>query len=353
MFDPKKKSAPPTFHRSRAMRTGALALVLGAALAAPQAASAAVSSSVSAAGALSAQSDAADALAIACVAGTVKINGTDPDSGAATCASITAITVSGGPAANAIDLSAVDPAQFTALTAVSASGNGGDDTLTGSPRADVLDGGAGSDRVVGGRGGDRMLGGAGADTLVWNNGDGSDVIDGQDGSDTVEVNGATPAGDAFTIAPSAVAGRVAFARINLVPFTLDIGTSEKLAVNGGGGDDSISATNGLRGLIALTLAGQDGNDALTGGDGDDVLDGGAGDDTLQGGRGRDVLRGQDGADRLTGGSGKDSFSGGAGNDRIDSAGQRREVVTCGTGFDRVSGARRDLVSRTCERVWRY
>jgi Ca2+-binding RTX toxin-like protein len=498
------------FLHSNPIRAGALALALGVVLAAPQAASAAVGSTVSGAGVLSVQSDASDGLAITTVGGNVKINGNNPDSGAATSASITAIKVNGGPGANAIDLSGVDPVQFTALTAVSAYGNGGDDTITGSPRADTLDGGAGNDLVVGGKGADHMIGGTGDDTQVWNNGDGSDVIDGQDGADIAQVNGSPAAGDVFTVAPGAVAGRVAFARTNLVPFTLDIGTSEKLAVNGGGGDDSISGSTGLKGLIAMTFAGQDGNDSLTGGDGNDVLDGGAGNDrvvgakgadvmlggagddtlvwnngdgsdvidgqdgmdnvevngsatdgdvftvapgavagrvafartnlvpftldigttealavnggggddsisgarglkrlialtfagqdgndvltggdgddvlvggagndrirghagrdyidggdgndvlkggsgndVLVGGSGNDVLRGERGADTLVGGSGRDSFSGGRGDDRLDSTGERRERVDCGRGWDRVTGAKGDRVSRNCERV---
>jgi hypothetical protein len=90
---------------------------------------------------------------------------------------------------------------------------------------DVLTGGGGDDRIVGDRDGDTMSGGDGDDTLVWNNGDGSDVMDGARGRDTIEINGAPTAGDALTAAPAGA--RIDFDRTNLVPFSLDIGTSKR------------------------------------------------------------------------------------------------------------------------------
>jgi hypothetical protein len=50
--------------------------------------------------------------------------------------------------------------------------------------------------------------------------------------------------------------------------------------------------------------------------------------------------------------GKDRFSGGPGKDRINSKGQRRELVRCGPGKDKVIRARRDRVKRDCEKVRR-
>jgi hypothetical protein len=104
-----------------------------------------------------------------------------------------------------------------------------------------------------------MLGGAGRDRMVWNNGDGSDVMEGGRGRDVAEVNGSDTGGDVFTIA--ADDGRVAFARTNFGQFTVDIGTSERLEVNGQGGDDVITGAGGLDGLIRLRLDGGAG-DAL-------------------------------------------------------------------------------------------
>jgi Ca2+-binding RTX toxin-like protein len=134
-----------------------------------------------------------------------------------------------------------------ALTLLSVDGGAGVDTVNGSDGADlilggegndVLNGGGGGDRIVGDRGSDTMNGGAGDDTLVWNNGDGTDVVNGDEGRDDVEVNGAPAAGDAFTVQPNGA--RIKFDRPNLVPFSIDIGSSETMHANGLGGDDAIS-----------------------------------------------------------------------------------------------------------------
>src|SRR5262249_42631353 len=58
--------------------------------------------------------------------------------------------------------------------------------------------------------------------------------------------------------------------------------------NGLGGDDTITASNGLAGLIQLTLDGGAGNDTLLGGDGNDTLLGGDGNDFIDGNGGSDV-----------------------------------------------------------------
>src|SRR5262249_11774370 len=135
------------------------------------------------------------------------------------------------------------------------------------------------------------------------------------GTDTAEVNGGN-ASETFTIAANGT--RVRFDRVSPAPFTLDIGTTENLVVNANGGDDTITAGNGLAGLIKLTIDGGAGNDTITGGDGDDRLLGGDGNDVIRGGRGNDtallgagddtfvwnpgdgsdVVEGQDGTDTL-------------------------------------------------------
>ena len=118
------------------------------------------------------------------------------------------------------------------------SGSDGPDLILGSEGNDVLNGGGGDDRIVGDRGNDTVSGGASDDTLVWNNGDATDVMNGGGGHDDVEVNGAPTAGDVFTIQPNGA--RIKFDRTNLVPFSLDIGSSETLHANGLGGDDAIT-----------------------------------------------------------------------------------------------------------------
>ena len=128
-----------------------------------------------------------------------------------------------------------------------------------------------------------MNGGAGNDTLVWNNGDGSDRINGEAGNDVTEVNGSATLGDVFTLAPEP--GGVKFQRTNLVPFTLDTAT-ERFQVNGLGGNDSITAADGVGALTLLTVDGGAGDDTISGSDGPDLLLGGDGNDVLDGRRWR-------------------------------------------------------------------
>jgi Ca2+-binding RTX toxin-like protein len=167
-------------------------------------------------------------------------------------------------------------------------GGDGNDTLLGNGGDDVLDGGSGNDALTGGAGSDQSFGGAGDDQLIWNPGDGSDINEGDDGSDAVVVNGGG-AGEQFTA--TAVGTRVRFDRVNPVPFSLDIGTSERLVVNANGGDDSFSASGDLASLIALDVNGGPGNDRISGGNGNDtfVWNPGDGSDTIDGQAGQDTL----------------------------------------------------------------
>ena len=117
-------------------------------------------------------------------------------------------------------------------------GGAGGDSLVGNFGANTLNGGSGADWIVGGPGGDTFGGDAGADVLVWSNGDGTDVMEGGADSDTVQVNGSAAAADVFTVAANGA--RLDFDRTSLGPFSLDIGTTETLTVNGIGGDDSVT-----------------------------------------------------------------------------------------------------------------
>jgi Ca2+-binding RTX toxin-like protein len=162
-------------------------------------------------------------------------------------------------------------------------GEAGNDTLLGNGGNDQLFGGAGNDTLTGGTGNDSVFGEAGNDRMIWNNGDNTDLNEGGTGNDTVEVNGAQRWRSVHDC-PQRLAG--AFDRLNLIPFSLDIGTTENLVVNGLGGDDAITAGSRLADLIHLTVDGGDGNDRIAGGDGNDVggrgndFFGGAGDDTV-------------------------------------------------------------------------
>ena len=151
--------------------------------------------------------------------------------------------------------------------------------------------------------------------MVWNPGDGSDLLEGGDGNDTAEVNGGNGA-ETFTITANGT--RVRFDRISPAPFSLDIGTTENLVLHANGGDDVITAGNGLASLISLTLDGGDGNDTITGGDGADTLIGGNGNDVVTGGRGNDVASLGAGDDTFVWnpGDGSDTVEGGAGFDTL-------------------------------------
>jgi len=194
-------------------------------------------------------------------------------------------------------------------------GEAGNDTLLGRGGFDLLFGGTENDTITGGDADDQAFGQSGNDRMIWNPGDDTDLNEGGDGTDTVEVNGGNGS-EAFTATANGT--RVRFDRLNPAPFTIDIGTTENLALNANGGDDSFSATGNLATLIRITVDGGAGNDTLLGSngadflfgsDGNDFVDGqqgndaaflGAGDDVFQWdpGDGSDVVEGQGGTDTL-------------------------------------------------------
>ena len=194
-------------------------------------------------------------------------------------------------------------------------GGSGDDRLFGGGGDDVLKGGDGQDALSGGIGTDRSFGGSGEDQMIWNPGDGSDLNEGGDGTDAVVVNGGG-VGETFTA--TANGSRVRFDRVAPLPFSLDIGTSERLVVNANGGDDSFQASGDLASLIALDVNGGDGNDRISGGNGSDSLTGGAGDDVVDGNQGADFASLGDGNDTFVwdNGDGSDSVEGEAGQDTL-------------------------------------
>ncbi|QOZ32426.1 S-layer family protein [Bradyrhizobium sp. CCBAU 53421] len=181
-----------------------------------------------------------------------------------------AVPITGGPSATAN------------TTAISILGQDGNDTVT-------LDASAGGLPPV------ALDGGAGNDTAV---------IDGED------------AAEVFTI--TANGSHVSLNRTSPDPFAVDIGTTENLVLHAGGGDDIITAGNGLAPLISLTLDGGDGNDTITGGDGSDLLIGGNGNDVVTGGRGNDTALLGNGDDTYiwNPGDGSDMVEGGAGTDTL-------------------------------------
>jgi Ca2+-binding RTX toxin-like protein len=214
-------------------------------------------------------------------------------------------------------------------------GQSGNDTLLGKGGNDFLFGGSENDILIGGDGNDQMFGESGDDRMIWNPGDDTDLMEGGAGTDTAEVNGGGGA-EIFTVTANGT--RVRFDRLDPAPFSLDIGTTEKLVVNMNGGNDSFSATGNLAALIQITVDGGAGNDTilgsngidlLLGGDGNDFIDGqqgndaaflGAGDDVFQWdpGDGSDTVEGQDGTDTMlfNGSAGAEIFQASANGSRV-------------------------------------
>lgn len=215
-------------------------------------------------------------------------------------------------------------------------GQSGNDELHGKGGTDALFGGTENDILVGGDADDQSFGESGDDTFRWNPGDDTDLNEGGAGVDTVQVNGG---GGAEIFTATANGTRVRFDRLDPAPFSIDIGTSEKLVLNMNGGDDRFSATGNLAALIQITADGGTGNDTilgsngadlLLGGDGDDFVDGqqgndtalmGAGNDVFQWdpGDGNDVVEGQAGIDRML-------FNGSAGNEIFNASANGGRVL---------------------------
>ena len=221
-------------------------------------------------------------------------------------------------------------------------GQGDNDILLGKGGFDFLFGGIGNDTLTGGDADDQVFGEGGDDRFIWNPGDDTDLYEGGAGIDTTEVNGGNGA-EVFTLTANGT--RTRFDRIDPAPFSLDMGTMEKIVVNMNGGNDSFSATGDLAALIGVTvdggtgddtILGSNGNDLLLGGDGQDFIDGQQGNDTAFLGAGNDVFQWDpgDGSDTVEGGDGADTllFNGSNGGEAFAlSANGGRGVLTRNLG----------------------
>src|SRR5262245_18399157 len=107
-------------------------------------------------------------------------------------------------------------------------GQDDNDTLLGKGGIDFLFGGAGDDTLTGGDADDQVFREAGNDRMIANPGDDTDLFEAGDDEDTAEVNGAN-SDEIVTLTPNGT--RVRFHRVNLAPFSRDIGTTEHLVVN--------------------------------------------------------------------------------------------------------------------------
>lgn len=288
------------------MRAGRLLVAVAAALAVAPAAHGALMSGVDGSR-LWVQSDASQAITITCPSGNVKINGGDPDGGAAACASITAISVMGGPGANTIDLSGVGSAFGlpTGGTPVAIYGDDGNDTIDGSAFGDEIDGMDGADV---------MRGGAGTDFFhAW---DAGDTADGQGATDLYEAS--LDVVGVITIADTGPAAAGCPADCGDTVFAIgtpgdDAGAT---AITAKAGEIARAAGKILfSGIEDPQIYGREGNDIIDADQAPVAF-------TLYGGEDYDYLGGSNAADRLFVGDGGGTADGHAGDDEF--------VVTFGT-----------------------
>jgi Ca2+-binding RTX toxin-like protein len=155
-----------------------------------------------------------------------------------------------------------------------------------------------------------------------------------------------------------------------------IGTNGPDTLRGTKGDDILVGRSGNDELFSLA-----GEDTLLGGPGKDVVFGGrivgsccqdndfsGGDKNVAGGPGNDDVNGGRGSDNILGGRGNDIMfegaepdvakidiiSAGAGNDGVwvlNWSPVGKDVLSCGSGFDRVLADRTDVIAADCERVF--
>ncbi|MDD1438763.1 calcium-binding protein, partial [Dolichospermum sp. ST_sed10] len=229
-------------------------------------------------------------------------------------------------------LTNVENLTLTGTTAISGTGNAGNNVITGNCVNNTLEGGAGIDTLIGGTGDDIYIVDSITDIITENANGGTDTIQ---SSVTFSI-------DALT---------------NVENLTLT-GTT---AINGTGnaGNNIITGNNANNVIIANagndTLNGGDGSDALIGGTGNDIYivnsttdtiteNANEGTDTIQssvtftiatltnvenltltgtaaingtGNAGNNVITGNSANNTLTGGVGKDTLTGGLGVDRFD------------------------------------
>jgi Ca2+-binding RTX toxin-like protein len=184
----------------------------------------------------------------------------------------------------------------TADAGVTITGGGGSQIVVGSDFADTISTGGGNDSITGGAGYDSLFGGAGDDTFFANLNEAEfDELHGGLGVDTLQR--ATTGGQSELVLNQFLATN-GIERVDLgTDFGIDGNGNDNVLdfsattffssrnVEGGGGNDTIIATNS----------------AIS------TYDGNSGDDVLKGGSVADNLIGSNGNDTLTGGGGNDCF----------------------------------------------
>jgi acrosin len=254
-------------------------------------------------GILSVNLTAADNVAITSSAGQVKINGSDPSTGAAAAGSITEIeVVASGNFDNQIDLSAVTTANgFTSIPATGAV---------------IVQGGLGNDTITGSDFGDTMFSGPGVNVLTGGNGDdildlsGGQIVGGDGGGagfDVLRYIATNPAGETVALTINSGAERLEITGAS-GPDTFTVaGTISQFVVDGGGDGDTIDASGITNPASNVTLTGGLGNDTITGGAANDLIVGGGGSDVMTGNDGDDIFDLSGGTATVNPGAGTDTI----------------------------------------------
>jgi Ca2+-binding RTX toxin-like protein len=231
-----------------------------------------------------------DIVGVRCVGGGVKVNGVDPDDGAATCDSITAIEIDTGAGDDSISVKEVYGSDFTSLGSV------------------TVHGGADRDNIVGTPGADDLFGDEGFDTFSLVVGD--DRIDGGPDGDVVTIT------TRFDVV-------LTDARLETGDDRIAMTSVEEVHLASSGRALRFDGREFTGDLYMIT---DRGDDRLLGGKGIDIMTSGGGDDRLVGNAGNDKLLAQGGDDVVLGGPGTDFLDGSTGHDRCSG----------GPGLDRIT-----------------
>jgi Ca2+-binding RTX toxin-like protein len=194
--------------------------------------------------------------------------------------------------------------------AVTAYGNGGNDTLTASSLTAshvALSGGDGDDRITGSAGNDTLSGGEGSDTISGGSGD--DVLSGNAGNDIIYGNAGNDTllpGSGIDILDGGIGVDTADYSDSL--FAITASFAARMA-QGDGTDIFTNLENITGSPYNDTLIGDQYNNTLSGGEGSDTISGLGGDDTI-------IWTG--GIDTIDGGTGVNSLFvyGSEGNDEV-------------------------------------
>ena len=168
-------------------------------------------------------------------------------------------------------------------TALTGTGNGLANVLTGTSGNDTLSGLVGNDTLIGGAGQDTVTGGTEHDRIVMlvTAGD-VDIADGGAGTDTLALVGVVDGDGVVVVNLASLTDQVT--RIGTVASEALVQKNfENLDASGLGSSVTVTGIAGANAIIgsngADSINGGAGNDTLNGGTGDDAMDGGAGNDT--------------------------------------------------------------------------